>query len=48
MSRFLLYLKGGFLSQYIENKSIEKCIDCGIWASGEVIQQHGRALFILR
>lgn len=32
---------GGFLSQLVKNESIEKCIDCGIWASGIIIQRHG-------
>ena len=38
---------GGFLAQYVkyENGStvanIEKCIDCGIWTSGLIIQRNG-------
>jgi adenosine kinase len=32
---------GGFVAQYIQGKSLEKSIDCGIWASGLVIQQSG-------
>lgn len=32
---------GGFLAQYIKNEPIEKCIDCGIWASGLIIQRNG-------
>jgi sugar/nucleoside kinase (ribokinase family) len=32
---------GGFLAQYLKNESIEKCIDCGNWAAGLIIQRHG-------
>lgn len=32
---------GGFLSQYVQEKSLEKCIACGIWLSGLVIQRSG-------
>jgi adenosine kinase len=32
---------GGFLAQYLKNECIEKCIDCGNWAAGLVIQRHG-------
>ena len=32
---------GGFLAQYIKNEPIEKCVDCGIWASGLIIQRWG-------
>jgi len=32
---------GGFLSQYVQDKSLEKSIDCGIWVSGLVIQRSG-------
>lgn len=32
---------GGFLAQFIKNEPIEKCIDCGIWASGLIIQRSG-------
>lgn len=32
---------GGFLSQFIQGKDIAKCIDCGTWVSGLVIQRSG-------
>lgn len=32
---------GGFLSQFINEKPLEKCIDCGIWAAVLMIQQSG-------
>ncbi len=32
---------GGFLSQFVQNKSLEKSIDCGIWSSSLIIQQSG-------
>jgi len=32
---------GGFLSQFVKAESLEKCIDCGIWASGIIIQRSG-------
>ncbi len=32
---------GGFISQYAKGESLEKCIDCGTWASSVVIQQSG-------
>ena len=27
---------GGFLAQLVKGEGIEKCIDCGIWASGVI------------
>ncbi|VDM56109.1 unnamed protein product [Angiostrongylus costaricensis] len=32
---------GGFLSQYIQCKTLEESIKCGIYAAGEIIQKHG-------
>jgi len=32
---------GGFLSQFVKGESLEKCIDCGIWVSGLIIQRSG-------
>jgi adenosine kinase len=32
---------GGFLSQYVQDKTLEKSIDCGIWVSGLIIQRSG-------
>lgn len=32
---------GGFLSQYIQGKDLDKCVDCGVWISGLVIQRSG-------
>ncbi|XP_071538157.1 uncharacterized protein Adk2 isoform X2 [Panulirus ornatus] len=32
---------GGFLSQLVQEKSIEACIKCGIWAATEIIQRPG-------
>ncbi|KAK6055393.1 hypothetical protein COOONC_07108 [Cooperia oncophora] len=32
---------GGFLAQYIQNKSIEEAVNCGNYAAGEIIQKHG-------
>ena len=38
---------GGFLSQYVQGKSLEKCIDCGIWVSQLIIQRSGKFCFFL-
>lgn len=35
---------GGFLAQYVQDKSLEKCIDCGIWVSGLIIQRSGNII----
>ncbi|EPB80420.1 kinase, PfkB family [Ancylostoma ceylanicum] len=32
---------GGFLSQYIQGKSLKEAIECGNYAAGEIIQKHG-------
>lgn len=32
---------GGFLAQYIQEKPLETCIRCGIWAAGEIIKRPG-------
>lgn len=32
---------GGFLAQFVKGKDLDKCIDCGIWASNLIIQRHG-------
>ena len=32
---------GGFLAQLARGKSIKECVDCGIWAATEIIQQSG-------
>jgi len=32
---------GGFLAQYIQNKNIDACVQCGIYAAQEVICQSG-------
>lgn len=32
---------GGFLSQYIQGKDLDKCVDCGVWISSLVIQRSG-------
>lgn len=32
---------GGFLSQYIQKKSLETCVRCGIWAAREIIKRSG-------
>jgi len=32
---------GGFLSQLVTGKEIEKCVKCGVWAATKVIQQSG-------
>lgn len=32
---------GGFLSQLLQGKSLEKCIECGIWTAGHVLQHSG-------
>ena len=36
---------GGFLSQYVQDKSLEKSVDCGIWVSGLIIQRSGMLPF---
>ena len=33
---------GGFISQLVQEKSIEKCIHCGVWVSQLVIQRSGK------
>lgn len=35
---------GGFLSQLLQGRPMDKCISCGIWAATEIIQQDGCAL----
>ena len=37
----IVFLDLGFLGQYIRGKPIHECVDCGIWAASEVIQQQG-------
>ena len=37
----------GYLAQFIRNEQIEKCIDCGIWASGIIIQRSGSNAFFI-
>ncbi|XP_015120776.1 adenosine kinase 2 [Diachasma alloeum] len=32
---------GGFLAQYILGKSIDVCIECGVWAATEIVQRSG-------
>jgi adenosine kinase len=32
---------GGFLAQLVQGKDLDKCVDCGIWVCGLVIQQSG-------
>jgi adenosine kinase len=32
---------GGFLAQFVKDEGLDKCIDCGIWASGLIIQRSG-------
>lgn len=32
---------GGFLSQYILGRTLEVCINCGVWAATEIIQRNG-------
>lgn len=32
---------GGFLSQFIQEKPLETCVRCGIWAAREVIKKSG-------
>uniref|UniRef100_A0A1A9W5F3 Adenosine kinase n=1 Tax=Glossina brevipalpis TaxID=37001 RepID=A0A1A9W5F3_9MUSC len=32
---------GGFLAQYIQNKAMDTCISCGIWAASQIIQRIG-------
>ncbi|XP_050308881.1 uncharacterized protein LOC126745192 [Anthonomus grandis grandis] len=32
---------GGFLSQYIQDKDLDTCVRCGIWAAREIIQRSG-------
>lgn len=38
---FKNYILGGFLAQFVKNESLERCVDCGIWASGLIIQRSG-------
>lgn len=33
--------KGGFLAQLVKRQSIDRCVECGIWASGIIIQCPG-------
>lgn len=32
---------GGFLAQYVQKKSFDVCIRCGIWAASQIIQRSG-------
>ncbi|XP_033209458.1 adenosine kinase 2-like isoform X1 [Belonocnema kinseyi] len=32
---------GGFLAQYIQDRSLETCIKCGIWAATQIVQRSG-------
>uniref|UniRef100_A0A1A9V295 adenosine kinase n=1 Tax=Glossina austeni TaxID=7395 RepID=A0A1A9V295_GLOAU len=32
---------GGFLAQYIQNKNLDVCVHCGIWAASQIIQHNG-------
>ncbi|KAJ8981883.1 hypothetical protein NQ317_007274 [Molorchus minor] len=32
---------GGYLAQFVRNKSIQDCVKCGMWAAKEIIQNHG-------
>lgn len=32
---------GGFLSQYMQGKSLDVCVKCGIWAASQIIQRSG-------
>lgn len=32
---------GGFLAQFVQRKSLETCIRCGIWAARQIIQRSG-------
>lgn len=32
---------GGFLAQYIQGKSVDECVKCGIWAAKKIIGKHG-------
>lgn len=32
---------GGFLAQFIQEKPLETCVRCGIWAAGEIIKRSG-------
>ncbi len=32
---------GGFLAKFVAGESIEKCVDAGHWAAGQIIQQSG-------
>ncbi|KAK3853436.1 hypothetical protein Pcinc_031615 [Petrolisthes cinctipes] len=32
---------GGFLSQLVQEKEVDKCIKCGIWAATKIIQRSG-------
>lgn len=31
----------GFLAQFVQGKSIDTCIKCGIWAATEIVQMSG-------
>ena len=46
-SSLVLYsslLNPGFVSQYLQGRSTEICIRCGIWVATEIIQQDGCVL----
>lgn len=32
---------GGFLAQLVQEKSLETCVRCGIWAARQIIQRSG-------
>jgi adenosine kinase len=35
---------GGFLSQLVQNNSLDLCVKCGIWAARQIIQRNGVSL----
>lgn len=35
---------GGFLAQYVQNKPMANCINCGVWAAVEIIKRSGCTL----
>ena len=41
---YIFILNLGFVSQYLQSRSIEICILCGIWVATEIIQQDGCVL----
>ena len=37
---------GGFLAQYVQGRSVQKCIDAGLYLSGDIIKSSEGLVFV--